>query len=55
VQGRGVRWKILGDGELTKKLTINAYGFSKSALEKIEKAGGKAVVIQVVPPREPSA
>jgi large subunit ribosomal protein L15 len=55
VQGRGVRWKILGDGELTKKLTISAYGFSKSALEKIEKAGGKAVVLQVVPPREPSA
>ncbi|HEY2409900.1 MAG TPA: 50S ribosomal protein L15 [Polyangiaceae bacterium] len=55
VQGRDVRWKILGDGEFTKKLTISAHGFSKSAQEKIEKAGGKAVVIHVVPPREPSA
>jgi large subunit ribosomal protein L15 len=55
VQGRNVRWKILGDGEFTKKLTISAHGFSKSALEKIEKSGGKAVVILVVPPREPTA
>jgi large subunit ribosomal protein L15 len=45
VQGRDVRIKILGDGELTKKLTIEAHGFSKSASEKIEKAGGKAVLI----------
>jgi len=45
VQGRGVRIKILGDGELTKQLTVEAHSFSKSASEKIEKAGGKAVVI----------
>lgn len=45
VQGRDVRIKILGDGELTKKLTVEAHAFSKSASEKIEKAGGKAVVI----------
>ena len=32
--------KILGHGELTKKLTVSAHGFSKSAREKIEKAGG---------------
>ena len=32
--------KILGDGELTKKLTVTAHRFSKSAQEKIEKAGG---------------
>ena len=32
--------KILGDGELTKKLTISAHRFSKSAEEKITKAGG---------------
>jgi large subunit ribosomal protein L15 len=36
--------KILGSGELTKALTIHAHKFSKSATEKIEKAGGKAVV-----------
>jgi large subunit ribosomal protein L15 len=32
--------KILGDGELTKKLTVTAHSFSKSAVEKIEAAGG---------------
>ncbi len=37
--------KILGNGELEKKLTIKANKFSKSALEKIEKAGAKAEVI----------
>lgn len=35
--------KILGDGELTKKLNITAGWFSKGALEKITKAGGKAL------------
>ena len=37
--------KILGNGELTKKLTVRANAFSASAKEKIEKAGGKAEVI----------
>lgn len=37
--------KILGDGELTKKLKVSAHRFSKSALEKIEKAGGETVVL----------
>jgi len=37
--------KVLGDGELTKPLTIQAAKFTKSAIEKIEKAGGKAEVI----------
>ena len=37
--------KILGSGELTSALTIQAHKFSKSAIEKIEKAGGKAVVL----------
>lgn len=37
--------KILGDGELTKALTIKAHKFSKSAQEKIEAAGGKVEVI----------
>ena len=37
--------KVLGDGELTKPLTIQAKKFTKSAVEKIEKVGGKAEVI----------
>ena len=37
--------KILGDGELTKKLTVHAQKFSKSAVEKLQKAGGAAEVL----------
>lgn len=37
--------KILGNGELGVKLTVKATAFSKSAAEKIEKAGGKAEVV----------
>ena len=37
--------KILGKGEITKKLTVQATAFSASAKEKIEAAGGKAEVI----------
>ena len=37
--------KVLGNGELTKKLTVKAHKFSKVAKEKIENAGGKAEVI----------
>ena len=37
--------KILGSGELTKKLTVKASAFSASAKEKIEAAGGKAEVV----------
>ena len=37
--------KILGNGELTKKLTVKAHKFSKSAKEAIEKAGGNVEVI----------
>src|SRR5215469_4765732 len=37
--------KILGDGELKSALTVQAHKFSKSAQEKIEKAGGKAELI----------
>ena len=37
--------KILGNGELTKKLTVQASAFSESAKEKIEAAGGKAEVV----------
>ena len=35
--------KILGNGELTKAVEITANAFSKTAVEKIEKAGGKAI------------
>ena len=37
--------KVLGNGTLTKKLTVKATMFSKTAKEKIEKIGGKAEVI----------
>ena len=37
--------KVLGEGELTKKLTVKATVFSASAKEKIEAAGGKAEVV----------
>ncbi len=37
--------KILGDGKLEKSLTVRAHKFSKTAIEKIEAAGGKAEVI----------
>jgi len=36
--------KVLGDGELTKPVTVHAEKFSKSAMKKIKEAGGKAVV-----------
>lgn len=45
----GVR--ILGDGDLTKKLTVKADHFSKSAKEKIEKIGGTCDLIP--PPKKP--
>jgi len=37
--------KILGTGQLTRRITVEAHQFSKSALEKIQKAGGTAQVI----------
>jgi len=37
--------KVLGSGELTRKVTVQAHVFSKSALEKIQKAGGSGKVI----------
>jgi large subunit ribosomal protein L15 len=39
------RVKILGSGDLQKALTVHAHAFSKSALEKIEKVGGKTAVL----------
>ena len=37
--------KVLGDGDLTGAVEIHAHKFSQSALQKIEKSGGKAVVL----------
>jgi large subunit ribosomal protein L15 len=42
---KNVPVKILGVGELSKKLTVSAHGFSKSAREKIEGAGGTCTVL----------
>jgi large subunit ribosomal protein L15 len=45
VRKKNVPVKILGVGDLTKKLTVKAHAFSASARDKIEQAGGKAVVL----------
>ena len=45
VHGKNRRIKILGDGALSKSLTIKAHSFSAKAKEKIEAAGGKAELI----------
>jgi large subunit ribosomal protein L15 len=37
--------KVLGNGQLTKSLVVSAHRFSRSALEKIQQAGGQAVVL----------
>ena len=50
VSGKFDLVKILGDGELTKSLTVSAHRFSKSATEKIEKAGGK---VEILPGKTP--
>jgi len=45
--------KILGDGELSSALSVQAHRFSKSAQEKITKAGGKAELLAGAPPPRP--
>jgi large subunit ribosomal protein L15 len=45
VSGKNRRIKILGDGTLSKALTVKAHGFSARAKEKIEAAGGKTELI----------
>ncbi len=45
LKGRFDVFKVLGDGQLTKKLQVTAHRFSASARQKIEAAGGEAVVI----------
>ena len=51
LRGRADKVKILGDGDLTKKLVIRAHAFSKGAAEKITKAGGQAVVLAPTEPK----
>ena len=46
IAGKNDLIKVLGDGELKSAITVHAHKFSKSAQEKITKAGGKAEVIQ---------
>lgn len=48
VQGRYDLIKVLGDGELTKSLTVHAHAFSAGAVSKIEAKGGKAVALPKV-------
>ena len=43
---RGVPVKVLAKGELSKALTVHAHGFSKTAREKIEAAGGTCRLIE---------
>jgi large subunit ribosomal protein L15 len=45
VKKLGAGLKILGSGELTRKITVHAHVFSKSALDKIQKAGGTGEII----------
>jgi len=47
IAGKNRRVKILGEGSLSRPLTVKAHGFSASAKEKIEAAGGKAELIAV--------
>jgi large subunit ribosomal protein L15 len=48
INRQGMPVKILGDGELTQKLSVQAHKLSKSAVEKIEKAGGSAEQLMAV-------
>lgn len=45
IKRAGDRVKILGNGEITRPLTVRAHAFTRSAREKIEQAGGKVEVI----------
>jgi large subunit ribosomal protein L15 len=46
VRKRGIDVKILGQGELTKRLTVSVHRFSAAAREKIEGAGGKVIALR---------
>jgi large subunit ribosomal protein L15 len=48
VSSKNTLVKVLGQGELSKALTVHAHKFSKSAQEKIEKAGGKISILSAI-------
>ena len=50
IQNLGEGLRVLGTGQLTRKITVEAHHCSKSALEKIQKAGGTAQVIGAATP-----
>ncbi|MBV9462743.1 MAG: 50S ribosomal protein L15 [Verrucomicrobiae bacterium] len=52
VNGRIDGVKILGDGELQKKLTVRAHAFSASAKAQIEKAGGQIELLTLAAPKQ---
>lgn len=45
IRNKNLKVKILGNGDITRKLKVTAHKFSKSAKEKIEKKGGEAVAL----------
>ena len=45
IRKKTVPLKVLGNGDVTKKLEVSAHAFSKSAIEKLEAAGGKAILL----------
>lgn len=45
IRKRNVLLKILGDGDVTKPLEVSAHAFSRSAVKKLESAGGKAILL----------
>jgi len=45
ISKKNVPVKVLGTGDLTAKLEVSAHAFSKTAKEKIESAGGKAIIV----------
>ena len=47
--------KVLARGDLSKKLTVRAHGFSAAAREKIEAAGGTCEILEAQPARNPAA
>jgi len=51
LKGTPTRLRVLGNGDVGKKLVVHAHHFSASAREKIEKAGGQAVVLPA--PKKP--
>lgn len=53
IKSENVLVKVLGEGNLSKKLTVRAHRFSKSAIQKINQAGGQIEEIKVSEQQEP--